>query len=145
MMAPSEPHPGITIPSSRAVGARIKKARDEHPHGPMKRAQLAVDLGIHDDTLTAYESGTREVGAVTLWRISQLTKRPFSYFADQAPETAHARLARVAAATQDEIAHLTVRLDALMRELRDARSDAAATSGEADIDDAARRGAEGAN
>lgn len=144
MMAPSDTQPGDLLPSSEAVGERIKKARKEHPDGPMKRAQLALHLGVHEDTLTKYESGVTEVGAVTLWWISKWTKRPFSYFADQAPETAQARLARVAAATQEEIARLTVRLEALMGELRDARSDAAAATSEAEIDDATRRGIQGA-
>lgn len=132
-MAPEEPTPKPAVPSSETVGERIRQARREHPNGPMKLTRLAADLDVHPDTLTAYEHGTREVGAVTLWHIANLTKRPYSYFADQEPETANARLARVAADTQREIGHLTTRLEALMLELREARSDAAAVSGTAKV------------
>jgi hypothetical protein len=65
-----------------AIGERIAQAIEEAPE-PYRgnRTLVAGSIRRSTDTLDNYINGKTEVGAVTIWKLSQLTGKPFSWFA----------------------------------------------------------------
>ena len=60
------------------LGSKIKRAREECG---LSQNELANLIGNKTATcLSLYESNNRKVSAITLWKISQITNLPITFF-----------------------------------------------------------------
>lgn len=67
---------------SRELGKRIRRAREE---AKMSQLQVGVALGVSDKTISGYESARISPPIDKLLALSDLFKRPITYFLGEDP------------------------------------------------------------
>lgn len=77
-MASPEDFSGL---SREDVGNRIQVAIDEAPE-PYRgnKVFVAALIGKNPDTLDNYINGISEIGAITMWKLAQITGKPIGWF-----------------------------------------------------------------
>ena len=125
------PHDYSAGPSLDYIGRRIREAIEtaDDPRYRGRPDAVAVDLGIHRDTLDRYMKGEASkgerggVGAITIWKIAKMTGKRFSWFAGVPDADDNERLVSSVETLEQRVTDLRAELDRFLGEVQAALSD----------------------